>query len=142
MVKKETKKPEEKKEKKAVIEEKLEFEEKESKGEKEQIQKMEDTYSEFYDRKRKEFPCGICPSPVTDSEAWHYIKKYLLRKDFSISLPVTREQANAEIIHDLLMNYSKEYRKEYKKWCQEYDKKEEEERNRRWSENPLWPEEM
>ena len=59
--------------------------------------------------------CGIMPPPLEAQKAVNILKDYLLGENWYIADPVSTEQCNAQIVHEILMKYSREYRKEYKR---------------------------
>lgn len=72
------------------------------------------TFTEHLDKKNKECNCGIFGVPTTDKEAFNFICDYLLGKDWANPNPISYEQINTEMTHEILYKYSKKYRKEYK----------------------------
>lgn len=63
--------------------------------------------------------CGLCDPPMNVNSAIQMLKNYLLGEDWFVSLPEGPEQVNTAIVHSILMKYSKEYRKEMKKYSKE-----------------------
>ena len=59
--------------------------------------------------------CGLMQPPMKDAVALDFLKDYLLGEDWYIVNPVNHEQGNTQIVHEILMKYSREYRKEYKR---------------------------
>lgn len=57
---------------------------------------------------------NIFPPPLSDRKAMKFLTDYLLGKDWYSVNPISQEQINTEIVHDILIKYSKEYRKETK----------------------------
>lgn len=57
---------------------------------------------------------GICPAPMTAELALQILTDYLLGEDFYITMPLSQEQANTEIVATILQRYSREYRKDKK----------------------------
>ena len=57
--------------------------------------------------------CGIMQPPLNAQLAVDFLKDYLLGEDWYVVNPVNTEQCNTQIVHEVLMKYSKEYRKEY-----------------------------
>ena len=68
------------------------------------------TYWLKYDAK----DCGLMQPPLTDARALQFIRYYLLGEDWYVVNPVSHEQCNKQLVHEILMKHSKEYRKEYK----------------------------
>lgn len=62
--------------------------------------------------------CGIMQPPLQAQKAVNFLKDYLLGEKWYVVNSVNTEQCNAQIVHEILMKYSREYRKEYKKECQ------------------------
>lgn len=61
--------------------------------------------------------CGIMQPPLSAQKAVSFLTDYLLGEDWYVVDPVNTEQCNAQIVHEILMKYSCEYRKEYKRAC-------------------------
>lgn len=74
------------------------------------------TFTEHLDEVNKKYNCGIFSSPTTDKEAFNFVCDYLLGEDWITPNPLSFEQVNTEMVHEILYKYSKRYRKEYKKW--------------------------
>lgn len=53
--------------------------------------------------------------PIESQEAIHFLKDYLLGEDWYSTVPSTK-QVNTEIVYNILLKYSKEFRKELKKY--------------------------
>lgn len=71
-------------------------------------------YTDILARKDEECDGGyvmFIPS-VPAQEAIHILTNYLLGEDYYIINPLCNEQANAEIVADILYKYSRKYRKE------------------------------
>lgn len=62
---------------------------------------------------------GLCPAPMSSYIALQILIDYLLGEDFYIAMPLSQEQANTEIVATILEKYSKDYRKDRKR----FDKK-------------------
>lgn len=58
--------------------------------------------------------CGLCDPPMNDKLAITMLKNYLLGENWYVVIPENSEQCNTAIVHEILMKYSKEYRKEMK----------------------------
>lgn len=56
---------------------------------------------------------GLCSPPITEKQAFKFIKMYLLPKNWYSTMPQSRAQTDCEAMHDILMTYSSRYRKEY-----------------------------
>lgn len=59
---------------------------------------------------------GICPAPMSAAVALQILTDYLLGEDFYISMPLSQEQANTEIVERILKKYSRDYIKDCKKF--------------------------
>ena len=62
---------------------------------------------------------GMCPAPMSADLALQILTEYLLGEDFYIVMPVPQEQANTIIVETILRKYSKEYRKDRKRFIKE-----------------------
>ena len=55
--------------------------------------------------------------PMSSDEAFDFLRVYLLGEDWiGILNPISKDDINSELTHDILVNYSRKYRKEYKRW--------------------------
>lgn len=63
---------------------------------------------------------NIFPPPLDAQEAIGYLQKYLLGEDWYCVDPLHITQINTKIVHLILKQYSKKYRREYKKCLNEY----------------------
>lgn len=61
--------------------------------------------------------------PITDKEAIGFLRDYLLGKDWYDVNPVSHDQVNTSIVHSILYKYSRKYRKDYKVWKKQREKK-------------------
>jgi hypothetical protein len=59
--------------------------------------------------------CGLMQPPLDAQKAVDFLQMYLLGEDWYITNPVNVEQSNSQVVHEILMKYSKEYRKEYRR---------------------------
>ena len=62
---------------------------------------------------------GLCPAPMSSIDAIDILTEYLLGEDFYIAMPLNREQANTSIVYQILMQYSKKFRKDFKRFKKE-----------------------
>ena len=62
---------------------------------------------------------GLCPAPMSSDVALQILVDYLLGENFYIVMPLSQEQANTEIVAAILDKYSKEYKKDRKKFMKE-----------------------
>lgn len=58
---------------------------------------------------------GILPAPTEAQLAVNVLQEYLLGEDHYIVDPLPNCQANTIIVHDILLQYSRRYRKEWKR---------------------------
>ena len=56
---------------------------------------------------------GLMQPPMKDTLALDLLKDYLLGEDWYIINPVNHEQGNTQLVHEILMKYSRQYREEY-----------------------------
>lgn len=73
-------------------------------------------FTRHLERISEERNCGILTPPTTDREVIYFLKNYLLGEDWYVCSPIGHEQCNTEIIHAILMKYSRQYRKEYRRY--------------------------
>lgn len=59
--------------------------------------------------------CGLMQPPMKDAVALDFLRDYLLGEEWYIINPVNHEQGNTQLVHEILMKYSRQYREEYKK---------------------------
>lgn len=57
--------------------------------------------------------CGLMQPPLEPQKALDFLQSYLLGEDYYIENPVSTIQANSQVVFDILIKYSKEFRKEY-----------------------------
>lgn len=57
---------------------------------------------------------GLCPAPTSDKLAVDVLCEYLLGEDWYTVMPLSREQANTEIVASILEKFSKKYKKDLK----------------------------
>jgi hypothetical protein len=58
--------------------------------------------------------CGLMQPPLNAQKAVDFLQTYLLGEDWYIVNPVNCEQGNSQVVHEILMKYSPEYRREYR----------------------------
>lgn len=58
---------------------------------------------------------GLLPAPTEAQLAVNVLQEYLLGEDYYIVDPLPNCQANTIIVHDILLRYSRRYRKEWKR---------------------------
>ena len=56
---------------------------------------------------------------LTDAEFREFIIDYLLGKDWYVADPLSQTQINEIVLYEILERYSKQYRKEHRKWLKE-----------------------
>ena len=59
------------------------------------------------------------PAGISDAEFREFIIDYLLGRDWYVVDPLSQNQTNEIALNDILKKYSKEYRKEVKKYNRE-----------------------
>lgn len=59
---------------------------------------------------------NMFPPSLDAQTALNFLESYLLGIDWYIINPLTTNQANCEVVHEILYKYSKKYRKEIKKY--------------------------
>lgn len=59
---------------------------------------------------------GLMQPPLSDDLAVYFLRNYLLGEKWYVVNPVSHEQCNTQMVHEILMKYSREYRKEYRRW--------------------------
>jgi hypothetical protein len=57
--------------------------------------------------------CGIIQPPLNAQKALGFLGDYLLGEDWYVVNPVNTEQCNTQLVHEILLKYSKEYKNEY-----------------------------
>lgn len=57
--------------------------------------------------------CGLMQPPLNAQKAIGFLCDYLLGEDWYVVNPVNTEQCNTQLVHEILLKYSKEYQKEY-----------------------------
>lgn len=59
---------------------------------------------------------NMLPPPLEAQIGLNFLQQYLLGENWYSVNPISTEQINCEIVHEILYKYSKKYRKEYKKY--------------------------
>ena len=59
--------------------------------------------------------CGLMQPPLNAQKALGFLCDYLLGEDWYVVNPVNTEQCNTQLVHEILLKYSSEYNKEYKR---------------------------
>lgn len=57
---------------------------------------------------------NMFPPPLSPQLALDILQQYLLGEDWYCTNPLSTDQINVEIVHEILYKYSKQYKKEYK----------------------------
>ena len=58
---------------------------------------------------------GIMVAPTDAQLAVNVLEEYLLGKDFLVTDPLSNGQVNTMIVHNILVKYSRKYRRELKR---------------------------
>ena len=77
---------------------------------------MKDENKFTYWLEHKAENCGLCDPPLDAQKAVNFLKKYLLGDSWYVAVSENTSQVNCAAVHQILLKYSKEYRKEYKKY--------------------------
>ena len=65
----------------------------------------------FAAKKSEEGDYGICPAPTKAQEALNALMEHFLGEDWYVTLPLSQEQANTEIVYAILLEHPKKRRK-------------------------------
>lgn len=60
--------------------------------------------------------CGIMSPPMEAEKALSFLTDYLLGENWYVVDPISPKQVNTNIVHEILLKYSKKYRKEWKQY--------------------------
>ena len=60
--------------------------------------------------------CGIMSPPMEAEKALSFLTDYLLGENWYVVDPISPKQVNTNRVHEILWKYSKQYRREYKKY--------------------------
>ena len=60
--------------------------------------------------------CGLCDPPLDAQKALQFLTDYLLGENWYVATSESTEQVNSVIVWEILNKYSKEFRKEKKKY--------------------------
>lgn len=60
--------------------------------------------------------CGLCDPPMEAQKAIEILTDYLLGEDWCVAIPESTRQVNSAIVFEILLKYSKKFRKEWKKY--------------------------
>ena len=71
-----------------------------------------DTFSQWLEDRWEDG--DMCPPPLEDKDALDFLRLYLLGKDWYVTMPISHNQCNTEIVDAILQKYSKDYKRELK----------------------------
>lgn len=75
-------------------------------------------FTEYLKEECKKDPGNFFPVSTEAQLALDFLYDYLLPDyPYLTADPISNNQCNTILVHDILMRYSKEYRKEYKNYC-------------------------
>lgn len=60
--------------------------------------------------------CSIMSPPMEAEKALSFLTDYLLGENWYVVDPLSPKQVNTNIVHEILLKYSKKYRKEWKQY--------------------------
>ena len=60
--------------------------------------------------------CEIMSPPMEDKKALEFLTDYLLGENWYVVDPISPKQVNTNIVHEILLKYSKKYIKELKQY--------------------------
>lgn len=60
--------------------------------------------------------CGMCDPPLEAQKAVEFLRDYLLDEGWHVVAPESTKQINTAIVYDILLEYSKDFRKEWKNY--------------------------
>lgn len=66
--------------------------------------------------KNDSIDCGVCDPPMEAQKAIDFLQNYLLGEDWYVTVPESTQQVNTVIVFEILMKYSREFRKEWKQY--------------------------
>lgn len=69
--------------------------------------------------KNDSIDCGMCDPPLEPQKALNFLRDYLLGEDWYVVASESTKQVNTAVVFDILSEYSKEFRKEWKKYLKE-----------------------
>ena len=67
--------------------------------------------------------CGICPAPMDAQLALNILTDYLLGEDWYVVMPMNTKQVNACVVEQILDKYSRQWRRDWKKYEKEFENK-------------------
>lgn len=76
---------------------------------------MNELFTKWLKEECKKDKDNLLPPKLDDRQALLFLQNYLLGEDWYVVNPLSHEQCNCELVHDILYKYSKKYRNEYKK---------------------------
>ena len=66
--------------------------------------------------------CGMCDPPLEAQKAMQFLRDYLLDEGWHVVAPESTKQVNTAIVHDILLEHSSEFRKEWKNYLKTQNK--------------------
>ena len=75
---------------------------------------VEGTFTEWLENNHGDY--GLCSPPISLEEFEKFLIRYLLPEPPQIVMPMTEAQCRTEILWDILMNNSKKFGKEWRKY--------------------------
>ena len=73
-------------------------------------------FIEWLDEQCKKDPDNLCDPPLDPQLAMHFLCDYLLGEDWCVTISENQQQVNSAIVFDILLKYSKKFRKQLKKF--------------------------
>lgn len=66
--------------------------------------------------KNDSIDCGVCDPPMEAQKAIDFLQNYLLGEGWYVTVPESTRQVNTVIVFEILMKYSRKFRKEWKQY--------------------------
>lgn len=66
---------------------------------------------------------GLCPAPMDAQLALNILTDYLLGEDWYVVMPMNTKQVNACVVEQILDKYSRQWRRDWKKYEKEFENK-------------------
>ncbi len=73
-------------------------------------------FVEWIDEACKKDPDNLCDPPLDPQLAVNFLCNYLLGEDWYVTISESQQQVNSAIVFDILLKYSKKFRKQLKKF--------------------------
>lgn len=67
--------------------------------------------------------CGMCDPPLEAQKAIQFLRDYLLDEGWHVIAPERTKQVNTAIVHDILLEHSSKFRKEWKNYLKSQSKR-------------------